>query len=127
MSLLSEINIIKNIKILTYEEYNEKTYFGKIKTESLFDCTNYQWLSDWFKDNTSYIWEDEISFLTKQNIIDFIDFCKSENIFEIINESFEDWKFIYKIKENYINDVIDKFSKLLDIDFDNNTIIYQEF
>lgn len=37
MSLLSEINIIKNIKILTYEEYNEKTYFGKIKTESLFD------------------------------------------------------------------------------------------
>lgn len=24
MSLLSEINIIKNIKILTYEEYNEK-------------------------------------------------------------------------------------------------------
>ena len=126
MSLLSEINIIKNIKISTYEEYNQKTYFGKIKTESLFDYTNYQWLSDWFKDNTSYIWEDEISFLTKQNIIDFIDFCKSENIFEIINESFEDWKFIYKTKEKYINNVIDKFSKLLDIDFDNNTIYYEE-
>ena len=127
MSLLTEINIIKNTKITTYEEYNEKTYFGKIKTESLFDYTNYQWLSDWFKDNADYIWEDEISFLTKQNIIDFIDFCKSESIFEIINESFEDWKFIYKIKENYINDVINKFSKLLDIDFENNTIIYQEF
>lgn len=105
----------------------KKTYFGKIKTESLFDYTNYQWLSDWFKDNASYIWEDEISFLTKQNIIDFIDFCKSENIFEIINESFEDWKFIHKIKENYINDVIDKFSKLLDIDFENNTIYYEKF
>lgn len=127
MSLLSEINLIENKKIATCDELDKITYIENIKPKSLFDYTNYQWLSDWFRSNTNYNREYDISILSKEHIINFIKYCKSDNIYNIMGESFMKWEFVYKTKENYINDIINKFSKLLKFDFNNCTIYYEEF